>query len=93
MVRPDTESMKTKKGLLKFTKSLFYRLLQIFFCLRHSAPDPVFWPKPDPYPCIHGELSPYIRVTGLASSDDYILTGDENGDLNLLDLFTLQVSF
>jgi len=30
------------------------------------------------------------RVTGLASSGDYILTGDENGDLNLLDLFTLQ---
>ena len=40
-----------------------------------------------------GELSISTRVTGLASSGDYILTGDENGDLNLLDLFTLQVSF
>jgi len=30
------------------------------------------------------------RVTGLVSSGDHILTGDENGDLTLLDLFTLQ---
>ena len=33
-----------------------------------------------------------IYTSGLISSGDYVLCGDENGDLNLLDLYTLRVS-
>ena len=29
------------------------------------------------------------RITGLVSSDDHVLCGDENGDLALRDLYTL----
>ena len=31
------------------------------------------------------------RITGLVSSDDHVLCGDENGDLTLLDMFTSNI--
>ena len=40
----------------------------------------------------HFYFSLIMYILGLLSSGDYVLSGDENGDLNLLDLYTLRVS-
>ena len=39
----------------------------------------------------HFYFSLIMYILGLLSSGDYVLSGDENGDLNLIDLYTLRV--
>ena len=53
IVRLTPKKWKQKRRLLilYYLKYLFYRLLKISIRLRYRAPDPVFWPKPDPHPC------------------------------------------